>query len=305
MRMCRRAIPDPGLVPNAAMPLPFARSRHHLYRAFTILMEAWNRFTAHDGWAIASHLALSVLMSLFPFLIVIAALAGLSGQVALADEVARLLLEVWPEEIARPIAGEVRQVLTVARTDALTIGAALALYFASSGVEALRIGLNRAYDAVEWRPWWLTRLESIAVVIVGALALLAFAFLVVLAPLGWRLAMRWLPALAPLGWMADFVRIALASTVVVATLVTAHLLLTAGRQRLHQIWPGVLFTLGLWLAGGYIFGLYLGGFAGAYVSTYAGLATAMMALVFLYILAAAFLIGAEINGTLGQARRDG
>ena len=35
---------------------------------------AFVRFIAHDGWAIASHIALSVLMSLFPFLILVTAL---------------------------------------------------------------------------------------------------------------------------------------------------------------------------------------------------------------------------------------
>ena len=59
----------------------------------------------------------------------------------------------------------------------------LAIYFASSGIESLRIGLNRAYNVSEPRPWWLLRLELIAYVLVGAVALLALAFLVVLAPL--------------------------------------------------------------------------------------------------------------------------
>jgi membrane protein len=40
---------------------------------------AAQRFIAHDGWAIASHIALSILIALFPFLILLAALAGLFG----------------------------------------------------------------------------------------------------------------------------------------------------------------------------------------------------------------------------------
>jgi membrane protein len=39
------------------------------------------------------------------------------------------------------------------------------------------------------------------------------------------------------------------------------------------------------------------------VSTYGGLATAMVALVFLYWLAALFLFGGEINGTVIAAKR--
>ncbi len=109
-------------------------------RPFRLLIAAFDRFIAHDGWAIASHIALSVLMSLFPFLIIVTALAGLFGSQRLADEVAGLILEAWPREVAVPVAAEIRSVLTGFRRDALAAGAVLALYFASSGVEALRVG---------------------------------------------------------------------------------------------------------------------------------------------------------------------
>ena len=51
--------------------------------------------------------------------------------------------------MASPIASEIRSVLLGARGDLLTIGVALAIYFASSGIESLRIGLNRAYGVAE------------------------------------------------------------------------------------------------------------------------------------------------------------
>ena len=47
--------------------------------------------------------------------------------------------------MATPIANEMQNVLGTARGDVLTIGVLLAIYFASSGIESLRIGLNRAY----------------------------------------------------------------------------------------------------------------------------------------------------------------
>ena len=83
--------------------------------------------------------------------------------------------------------------LTTPHGSLLTIGALLAVYFSSSGVEAFRIGLNRAYGVRERRTWWLLRLESIAYVLVGALALLALAFLVVLAPLIWSAVLAYAP----------------------------------------------------------------------------------------------------------------
>ena len=123
--------------------------------------DAFRHFIDDDGWAIASHIALSTLMALFPFLIVVTALAGFFlGSKELADEAARLLLEAWPREVAAPIALDITGVLTSTRGDVLTLGVLFALYFASSGVESLRIGLNRAYGVKEPRAWWLLRIES-------------------------------------------------------------------------------------------------------------------------------------------------
>lgn len=267
-----------------------------------LISVAFQRFIAHDGWAIASHIALSVLMSLFPFLILLTALGGVFGSQEAADEATKLLLEAWPREVAEPIAREVRSVLTGGRGDAVTIGAGLALYFSSSGIEALRVGLNRAYEAYEWRPWWRTRLESIVYVIGGAVFMLAFAFLIVLGPLLWRGLVGFVPALAPLGFLQAFLRIAGATVVIVIALCVAHRFLPARAPHIAALWPGILMTLTVWLVGGLGFGWYLDGFAGAYVSTYAGLATAMIALVFLYWLAAIFLLGAELNAAIAIAR---
>lgn len=269
----------------------------------TLPAETLDRFVAHDGWAIASHIALSALMSLFPFLIIVTALAGVFGSVELADEVGRLLVEAWPKEVAQPIAAEIRSVMTGVRRDALAIGAVLALWFASSGVEAVRIGLNRAYEGYEWRSWWITRLESMAFVLVAALAMIGFAFLIILFPLGWRTLMRWAPWVGPAGALFGFGRIALAGLLAAATLALAHRMLPAERLPWRALLPGILFTLALWLVGGLTFGAYLDAFASAYVTTYAGLATAMIALVFLYLLAAIFLFGAELNGALLDRRR--
>ena len=82
---------------------------------FNVCLDAFYTFLADDGWAIASHISLSTLMSLFPFLIFVTALTGfLFGTEELADQVAALLLEAWPKEVAGPIASQITNVLTTA-----------------------------------------------------------------------------------------------------------------------------------------------------------------------------------------------
>jgi membrane protein len=259
------------------------------------------QFLTDDGWAIASHIALSTLMAMFPFLIVVTSLAGFFfGSKQLADEAAKILLETWPQQVAGPLSLDVNGVLTSLQGSALTFGAIFALYFASSGVESLRIGLNRAYDKSEPRSWWLLRLESIVYVLVGAVALLAFAFLVVLAPLIWWQLVNYVPALAPFGYLITFARFSVAAVVIVTALTIVHLWLPAGRRRIGEVAPGILATLVLWLISGEIFGRYLADFAYGYVTMYAGLASVMIALIFLYISATIFIFGGELNSVIGK-----
>ncbi len=266
-----------------------------------IFYDAAMRFLQDDGWAISSHIALSVLTSMFPFLIFVTALAGFFGSQDVANEAVSLLFQTWPEQVAKPLANEVHNVLTQTRGGLLTLGGVLSLYFSSSGVEALRIGLNRAYDVKETRPWWLLRLESIAYVLVGAVSLLTLTLLVVIAPLLWNVALRFAPHIEPLDRLVTFSRFGIATLVLLLALVIVHKFLPAGRRKLTDIVAGVIWTFGLWVAAGAVFGSYLAEFARNYVTTYAGLASVMIALVFLYMVAAIFIFGGELNAVLMHA----
>jgi len=140
-------------------------------------------------------------------------------------------------------------------------------------------------------------------VLVAAVALLALAFLVVLAPLIFATAVRYATWLTPLLPLLNFLRLAVAAVVLIVALFIAHKWLPAGRRRLSGIAPGIVATMMLWLVAGEIFGSYLADFAYTYVTYYAGLASAMIALVFLYLTAAIFIYGGELNAAIAEARK--
>jgi membrane protein len=272
-----------------------------------IPLDAFAHFLASDGWAIASYIAFAVLAAMFPFLILVNWIAGVIGSSDLGVEAGRILLGAWPREVAAPIAGDVQEVQiavqNAGQSSTVAVSAALAIYFASNGIESLRIGLNRAYDVMETRNWLLLRAESIFYVLVSAISLLVVAVFVVFAPLLLETAARYAHWLEPLDRLGTVSRLGVASTVLVIALVLLHLFLPAGRRRIGQIFPGVVVTIALWLAGGAGFGMYLAQYANrAYVTTYAGLASAMIALVFLYLSAAIFIYGAELNAAILRAR---
>src|SRR5246127_227683 len=266
-------------------------------------MDAFYTFLADDGWAIASHIALSTLMALFPFLIVLTSLAAFFGSKDLADQAASLMLQVWPIQVADAISGEVHDVLTTTRGDALTIGVVLAIYFASNGVESLRVALNRAYSVIESRRWYWLRLESIGYTLVAAFTSLAMAFLIVLGPLLLAAARRHIPLIVETNEnLLNIARYSITILAMVVALFVLHAWLPAGRRGFLQILPGIVFTLLASLISGTVFGEYLARFANNYVTMYAGLASVIIALVFLYFLAAIFVYGGELNAAIIKSR---
>src|ERR1700675_631804 len=266
-------------------------------------MDAFYTFLADDGWAIASHISLSTLMALFPFLIVLTSLAGFFGSKELADQAAGLMLETWPKQVADSLSGQIHDVLTTTRGDALTIGAVLAVYFASNGVESLRVALNRAYSVVEPGRWYWLRLESVGYTLVAAFTSLAMGFLIVLRPLLVEAARRHIPLVIESNQnFLNLSRYGITISAMIVALFILHAWLPAGRRGFLQILPGIIFTLVGSLVSGVVFGQYLARFANNYVTMYAGLASVVIALVFLYFIAAIFVYGGELNAAIIKSR---
>ena len=262
-----------------------------------IVSDAVGHFNADDGWAMASHVAISALMALFPFLIFATALASFVGANAFAETAVHLVFDTWPDRIAEPIAREVTNVLTVQRGDVLTVGVVVAAFFASNGIEALRASLNRAYRVTENRSFFFLRLQSFAFVMIATIGFLAISVLLVLAPLAGSIAVQRMDWIEPYMGTINFWRVTIASLVIVFGVISVHFWLPAGKRRFFDILPGIAFTLIGWLAGSSLFAAYLEQFS-TYVSTYAGLASIMIAVVFLYIVAVIFIMGGELNAAI-------
>ena len=95
--------------------------RKPIRTTFKVAYDALYHFSEDDGWAMASHVALSTLLALFPFLIFGTTLAGFLGADQFADIAINTIVGAWPKEIAEPVSNQIRQVLTVPRGGLLTV----------------------------------------------------------------------------------------------------------------------------------------------------------------------------------------
>lgn len=266
------------------------------------LRDAWRRFDSHNGWSKASHVAMAMMLALFPFCIFALSLAGQLGGGLDVNDMIAFVYGAWPKEIADPITREVKAVLSASGAKTTIFGALLAIYFASNGVDAVRGVVADAYRDKDPRPAWRRRLLCIGFVLAGGVALTLAGAAAVGLPLYANAASGdWTQGIkAPRSF--DTLRAVISTLMLCFAVYACHAWLPGERRPARTILPGVLLTIALWAVAGKAFGFYFSHFS-SYSVTYAGLAGVMAALVFLYVMAAIFVFGAEFNGRLQAARR--
>jgi len=258
-------------------------------------------FNESDGWAMASHVALSTIMAIFPFLIFAVSLAGSLGSAGVSGRIIELQFEYWPDAIAEPIVNEIKAVAEQASAGYLTLGIVLTIFFASNGFEAVRIALNRAYGDKDERSIWKQRLQSLVFVAGNALLLLVVAVLLVFAPIYFSFIEEASPTFYHWFFRSETARGIIAFVSLIFVVFACHHWLPGRRRSVGQIWPGIVLTMVLWIVAAAVFSMYLESFAN-YSATYAGLAGIMTALIFLYFEAVILIFGAEYNSALEKAK---
>jgi membrane protein len=259
-----------------------------LYRA------VWRLVMVDEGMELSGYIAFSAFLSLFPFLIFLAALASFLGTSETAQEIIEAMFRFMPADVAETLAPAVREVIGARQGGLLTFGILATLWFASNGVEALRTGLNRAYGVTEQRAIWSRRLQSMAFVIGGGLIILFLSLAVILGPLVWRVLGPTLDQLLETRLVFGTARYAVAAVLLLGSLLLLHRWLPNTRQAFTRILPGVCATTVLWLIGAALFSWYVGHLAD-YAAFYGSLGGVAISLMFFYVTAIVFIFGAEIN----------
>jgi membrane protein len=271
-------------------------------RQLKAIAVAFHELFADSGFSMAGAVAYAFVLSLFPFCIFLGALAGYFGGEALAEAAVQQLFQLAPAPVVEAIAPEVMRVMGQSRFGLLTIGALIALFFATSAVESLRAALNIAYRVKEKRSYLWCLAQSAVFVILSAVGMLALTWGVVVGPqVAASLKPSWLLWLTDQGWAALFGRYGIVVIAIGAQLLAYHLWLAAGRRGVGDVLPGVLFSVLLWIAAAHLFGSWLS--ISDYSRFYAGLTQIMSALVFFQVSAIVVILGAELNRGILEMRR--
>ncbi len=262
-----------------------------------LIGETLKRLFADEAIPLAGNIAFRLIFSIFPFLIFLTALAGFFGSSELAQAVINYLLSVAPEQLIRPLAPEISNILTVPRSGLLSISALLTIWSAMGGVDSIRVALNRAYDLKDTRPFWYVYLQNVLFVVGTAALLLVVAMLLVVYPLLVQALQAYAPQALARFASLNAMRYPLAMVLLLIGVQVAHRVLPAKALSARSVFPGVLLTVVVWTLLTVAFSFYLSHF-NSFASTYASLSGLFAAMLFIYQAALVLIFGGEFNRVL-------
>lgn len=256
--------------------------------------------TYSDGFIHAGNLAYMSLLTLFPFFIVLAALASLVGRTEDGQYAVDLFLKTVPPGVASVLSKPIADVLAQRSGMLLWLGGLVGLWTTASFIETLREILRRAYGTRHGRPFYHYRLFSMGIIIGSVLlAFIAFAAQVVLIGAE-QFINRVLPLMEPAAQVISFSRVVPALALFLAMYLIFYTL-TPHRYRVSAApkWPGALLVTIWWLATSAVLPVILSSL-GSYDLTYGSLAGVMIALMFFFVIGLGVVVGAELNAALAE-----
>lgn len=273
---------------------PFLAKLRSLYWVrFT--MEILRRFNDDQCAVLAGYISYASMLAAFPFLIFAMALAGsIIGQ-TYSEEAFTVLFDAVPEHVALTLEPVLREVIGEHRGGVLTISALGAIYGASNGVEAIRIGLDRAYDVEMRRNFLVNRLISIGFVFIGIFVFSALALLIIFAPLAITMVEQLTTIDVPAE--ADLARYLIGAALLYMTLWSMHRILPDRSNEGMIFWPGVLISMVLWVLAATALSIYVAN-TPSYTITYGALAGVVVTLLFFYLTGVAIIFGAQVNAVV-------
>ena len=264
-----------------------------------LFVRAVQGYIFHQSASQAGSVAFSAVLSMFPLLLLVSATAAYIGQPGDAASLAARVIGYTPPVVRDTLQPVVQQVIGQRNQALLAIGLVVTLWTASSGMQAVRTGLNKAYGVERGLSFWRARIKvTLFTVIVGLTTIMAFSSIVVM-PYVWMMIDTNRMSPTDVLWLHYGVRYG--SAFVVLTIIYALIYgwLPDIPQRLRTVLPGALVGAALWVGAAALLSETLRS-ASKLILVYGSFAGVVATLVFLYASAATLLFGAEFNAVLSE-----
>ena len=248
----------------------------------------------------AAVLAYYFSFALFPALLFLAALLGLLPVPDLMSELMGYAHRVLPPDAASLLAKTLGEIVAGASGGLLSIGAAAALWSASSGMASIMGALNTVYRIVDPRSWLRQRLIAVWLTVAFSLFVLTALLLLFFGErIGEAVAARLgVGPLFSLVW--NIVQWPVVIFLVFTGLALVHYLAPARSRGWHWFTPGAIFTVAAWLTMSFGLRVYVTYFSN-YNATYGSIGGVILLMLWIYLSGIVLLLGAEIDAQIERA----
>jgi membrane protein len=253
-----------------------------------------------DGFIHAGNLAYLALMTLFPFIIVAAAVAHLFGQTEGGTQAVAALLRTMPRNVADVLRTPINDVLHARSGNLLWLGGLVGLWTTASFIETIRDILRRAYGVKGTAAFWEYRLLSIGLIVASVvMMLIAFAASILLSGIE-QFILNLVPQAKAVAGLLGLLHV-VPALILFGSVYFILVSLTPRRYRRVQChkWPGALFITLWWMATAALLPIVLSNLGG-YDLTYGSLAGVIIALIFFFVIGLGVVIGAQLNAALAE-----
>ena len=266
------------------------------------LRRAVKEFKDDRASIISAGMAFYWFLAVFPALLATVGVMGLvNAEKTTIASLSDAIRSVLPGDAARVLTdalGKAGSQSDGAAVVATLVGIGVALWSASSGMVAMQVGLDVAYDVEGDRTFVKKRVVAFELLVATAvLGGAATALTVFGQPLGDAIRDN-LPLGGAFIVVWTIARWALALVALTALFATFYFL-APKRETPHWVWvsPGGILATVMWLGASLLFSFYVSSF-GSYAETYGSLAGVVVLILWLYLSALAVMIGGELNAEL-------
>jgi membrane protein len=246
------------------------------------------------AFTMAAAMSYYFLLALLPLLIFLSAMLGYLPIPGLFDQLLDILAVLVPPEAMHMVQRILTSLLAPHRGGLLSFGLLSYLWTASGGFAASIEALNVAYDVEKERSWWRDRLLALLLTFTtGGLCLLGL-LLIIAGPHFGHLLTELFPIPKAFGDLWPFSRLVLIFVTFVVAVEIQYYLAPNRKQRFVETLPGALVAvIGIFVSSAGL-GYYFAHLAN-YSKAYGSLGAVIILMVWFYVVALLFVVGAEWN----------
>ncbi len=281
------------------VPSPLERLLSHpsFKRASQLSATVYCELFRTRAFTMAAAMSYYFLLALLPLLIFLSAMLGYLPIPNLFDQLLDVLAVLVPPQAMQMVQHILTNLLVPHRGGLLSFGLLSYLWTASGGFAASIEALNVAYDVQTTRSWWRDRLQALLLTLTTGLLILLGLLLIIAGPHFGHLLTELFPIPKAFGELWPVLRLVTIFVIFVGAVELQYYLAPNRKQNFMDTLPGSLVAvLGIFLSSGGL-GYYFAHLSN-YNKTYGSLGAVIILMLWFYVVALLFVVGAELNAEL-------